>query len=106
MSIANESEPALEGWATSSALTCDHVWDSFLLLTLLEDHRTQCTTLHLPHGGDRRNRFTEAIRARNIHIKLFGQEELRHYCDKCTRKYKDADGNGESCCYNLLLTSG
>ena len=106
MSIANESEPAPEGWATSSALTCDHVWDSFLLLTLLEDHRTQRTTLHLPHGGDRRNRFTEAIRARNIRIKLFGQEELRHYCDKCTRKYKGADGNGESCCYNLPLTSG
>jgi hypothetical protein len=96
MSIANESKPAPGGWATSSALTSDHIWDSFLLLTLLEDHQTQRTTLSVPHGGDRRSRFTEAIRARNMRIKLFGQEELRHYCDKCTRKYKNAEGDGES----------
>ena len=52
MSIENEFEPAPEGWATFSTLTSDHVWDSFLLLTLLEDHRTQCTTLQIPHRKD------------------------------------------------------
>jgi len=95
VSIAKQAKPAPEGWATSSALTSDHVWDGFLLLSLLEDHQLQCTTLHLPHSGEHRNRFTEAICARNARIKLFGQEELHHYCDKCTHKYTDADGIGE-----------
>jgi len=84
VSIAKQAKSAPEGWATLSALTSDHVWDGFLLLSLLEDHQLQCTTLHLPHSGEHQNRF-----------KLFGQEELRHYCDKCTRKYTDADGIGE-----------
>jgi hypothetical protein len=42
--------------------------------------------------GEQVNRFTEAIKARNACIKLYGQEEVIHRCKKCTRIYKGEDG--------------
>src|SRR5882762_3038629 len=27
-------------------------------------------------------------------IQLYGQEEIQHYCNKCIRTYKNADGEG------------
>jgi hypothetical protein len=94
-SIAKDARPTPDGWATLFILTADHIWDGFLLLSLLEDYQTQHTTLHVPHSGEHQNRFTEAVKAWNQWIQLFGQEELRHYCDKCTWKYKDTKGNGK-----------
>ncbi|KAG2141394.1 uncharacterized protein EDB93DRAFT_1089446, partial [Suillus bovinus] len=48
--------------------------------------------LEVKHGGDHKDRFTAPMRARNLRIRLYGQEELRHYCTKCTVLYNNEDG--------------
>lgn len=94
MSIAKDAGPVPDGWPTF-ALSSDHVWDGFIILSLLEDHQTQGTVLCVPHGGERRDRYTAAVQARNTRIRLYGQEELRHICDKCSRYFTHADGSSE-----------
>ncbi|KAG2743345.1 hypothetical protein P692DRAFT_20746750, partial [Suillus brevipes Sb2] len=51
--------------------------------------------LEIKHGGDHRDRFTAPIRARNLCIRLYGQEELHYYCTKCTILH-DNNNNGAS----------
>lgn len=80
---------SIVGSLKSTTLTSDHVWDGFLILTLLEDNQQQRTILSVPHEGEQRERYTAAIRARNKRIQMFGQEELRHCCNKCTRRYRN-----------------
>ncbi|KAG1890516.1 uncharacterized protein F5891DRAFT_964873, partial [Suillus fuscotomentosus] len=74
-------------------VTGDHVWSGIVQLSLIKDLGFRAETLTVCHGGDHKDRFTEAIRARNLHIQMYGQEELRHYCSKCTILYDD-DGDG------------
>jgi hypothetical protein len=69
------------------------VWDSFLILSLLEDCHSRQQALMVPHDGTQKNRFTEAIRARNLRFRLYSQPEIRHYCKKCVRFYHGPDGN-------------
>ena len=79
-------------WPFKAALKGDHVQDGFTILSLLDDHNERNTTLVVPHTGDQANRFTDAIKARNARMKLYGQNEVAHRCQKCTRVYKDQDG--------------
>jgi hypothetical protein len=69
------------------------VWDTFILVSLLRDSLQQCIPLELPHTGLQKDRFSIAIRARNLRIQLYGQPEITHYCQKCTRFYKDENGH-------------
>jgi hypothetical protein len=48
----------------SSDLRTEHVWDGFCLLSLLEDHAKHDTILSVPHGGLQKDRFKEAMKAR------------------------------------------
>ena len=43
----------------------------------------------MPHTGAQKDRFTDALRARNLRFRLHGQPELRHCCNKCLRIYPD-----------------
>src|SRR5882724_89454 len=61
----------------------EQVWDGFCLLSLLEDHAHRHTVLTVPHDGDQKDRFMEAMRARNVRIEQAGQEEFAHVCKKC-----------------------
>ena len=79
-------------WTFKAALKGDHVQDAFIIVSLLEDHHERNTTLIVPHSGEQAKRFTEAIKARNARIKLYGQEEVIHRCKKCTRIYNGEDG--------------
>lgn len=74
-------------------VTGDHVWSGIVQLSLIEDLGLRAETLAVCHGGDHKDCFTKAIRARNLRVQMYGQEELRHYCSKCTILYDD-DGNG------------
>ena len=67
--------------------------DGFIIISLLDDCRERNTNLIVPHTGEKAHRFTAAIRARNARIKLYGQKEIHHHCKKCTRIYKDGEGN-------------
>ncbi|KAF8182922.1 hypothetical protein BJ912DRAFT_1023308 [Pholiota molesta] len=82
------------GWPFKAALKGDHVQDGFTILSLLEDHRKRNSTLKVPHTGEQAHRFTEAIKARNVRVKLYGQQGfVTHRCQKCTRIYEGQDGN-------------
>ena len=86
-------------WPFRAALKGDHVQDGFTILSLLDDHNECNTTLVVPYTGDQANRFTDAIKARNARMKLYGQNEVAHRCQKCTRVYKDQDGKGKHSIY-------
>jgi hypothetical protein len=77
-------------WAFGFTLTTEHVWDGFVILALMDDHHHRSQTLKVPHTGAQKDRFTEALKSRNIRFRVQGQPELRHYCKKCLRVY----GNG------------
>jgi len=74
-------------WQFSPEVTSDEVYDAFTILSLLEDCQLQRSTLVVPHGGLAKDRFTDAVRARNTRFRLCSQPELFHFCDKCTRFY-------------------
>lgn len=69
--------------------TMELVWDSFVLLSLLEDCQRCLVPLILPHTGLQRDRFTVAIRERNIWFHLYGQPSIQHYCKKCVQFFKN-----------------
>ena len=74
-------------WQFSSSLTTENVWDSFVLLALLQDHNERHSRLQLPHTGKQKDRFTEEMTTHNEQIICEGQPEIAHYCDKCMRTY-------------------
>jgi hypothetical protein len=77
----------LTSWQFNLEVTSDQVYDSFTIISLLEDFQVQKATLTVPHGGPAKERFTEAVRGRNNRFRLSSQPSLFHYCKKCTRFY-------------------
>ena len=75
-------------WQFSMEVTSDQVYDAFTILSLLEDCQLQNLTFIVPHGGSAKDRFTEAVCARNNRFWLTSQPVLLHFCNKCTRFYK------------------
>ncbi|KAF8122823.1 hypothetical protein EV363DRAFT_1130301, partial [Boletus edulis] len=73
-------------------LSGDHIWSAVVQISLIEDLALYNEVLMVPHGGEHKDRFTAAIRARNLRIQFYGQEELRHYCEKCTNLHFDENG--------------
>ncbi|KIJ05333.1 hypothetical protein PAXINDRAFT_93606 [Paxillus involutus ATCC 200175] len=49
-------------------LSDDHVWSAIVQLSLIEDLALEDTTLAVRHGGEHKDHFTDAIRARNLRI--------------------------------------
>lgn len=92
LSEQQERDFAAGGWQFGCVLTTDHVWDAFTILTLLDYNDRNGTCLHVPHTGEQKNRFTDAMRARNREIIQEGQDEIAHCCDKCLQVWKQADG--------------
>ena len=82
------------GWKFGFKLKTEHIWDAFVLLSLLHDSSAHTRHLELPQKGFQHSRFTKAMEERNERIVLEGQDEIGHSCDKCTRYYEliDADG--------------
>lgn len=90
-----ELQPHLPAdWPFAFKLQTPHVWDGFVLLSLLEDReKGDSGPLVVPHAGDQSDRFKLVMQERNQRIRLFGQPEVPHKCDKCTR-YFDKRGEG------------
>ncbi|KAJ7877878.1 hypothetical protein B0H13DRAFT_1631479 [Mycena leptocephala] len=88
-----ENRPDHPDWPPerSFKLRMEHVWDGFLLLSLLEDYEERKAVLCVPNTGGQSDRFTEAIRERNERIRLCGQPEWSHHCDKCMRVWNEGD---------------
>ena len=49
--------------------------------------------LCLPHTGNQKDHFTDAMIECNKQIVLQGQPKIGHYCDKCMHTYKTEDGS-------------
>ncbi|KAJ7190144.1 hypothetical protein GGX14DRAFT_580107 [Mycena pura] len=91
----SENRPIHEDWPPerSFKMRTEHVWDGFLLLSLLEDYDERKQVLCVPDTGEQSARFIEAIRERNARFRLAGQPEWSHYCDKCMIMRVWQDGN-------------
>ncbi|KAJ6525243.1 hypothetical protein DFH09DRAFT_936833 [Mycena vulgaris] len=99
-----ENFPEHPDWmGTSFKLRPEHVWDGFIILTLLEDYAGRGETLQVPHTGDQRDRFTAAMEERNMHIQLCGQPEWGHYCTKCLCVW---DENGKLTKVHVVVIDG
>jgi hypothetical protein len=85
-----ENQPGV--WQFGFELRPEQVWDGFCLLSLLEDHAQHHTVLAVPDDGTQKDRFTEAMKARNLRMQQAGQEEYAHACNKCVRVWEGADG--------------
>lgn len=79
------------GWPFVPTLSHEHVWDTFVILALLRDHKTSNLLLTVPHTGDQNDRFRAAMQERNERIVYLGQPEISHYCDGCMRVYVQAN---------------
>lgn len=77
-------------------ITTEHVWDAYVITSLLEDCKQRCKSLLVPHTGAQSDQFTAAMEARNRRIRLYGYEDsCLHYCAKCTRFYPLSDSDGK-----------
>ncbi|KAJ7165520.1 hypothetical protein C8R43DRAFT_1122234 [Mycena crocata] len=90
-----ENRPQHKDWPPSRSfhLRTEHVWDGFLVLSLLEDYEEHNKILQVPNTGEQNVRFNDAIREHNSRFRLNGQPEWSHYCNKCMRVWKESDGD-------------
>lgn len=80
-------------WDLGKKLTTEHVWDSFVILSLLEEHERKGEYLSVPHGGSQDARFKAAMDKRNKEYINEGlPDAVTHECDKCARVYTEPDG--------------
>ncbi|KAF8801527.1 hypothetical protein BYT27DRAFT_7114765 [Phlegmacium glaucopus] len=79
-------------WSLSNRLTTNHVWDGFLIYSLLEDRERQAVPLDVPHNGTQAKRFKAAMQERNRYIVLNGQPDaVQHVCNRCMRVFQNED---------------
>jgi hypothetical protein len=80
-------------WGLSNTLTTNHVWDGFVILSLLDDAVFRGHLLVVPHSGAQSDRFKAAMEERSQWIVLHGQPDaVRHACDLCMRIFLMPDG--------------
>ena len=71
-------------WPLGTKLTMYHIWDAFIISTLLKDHERQDTVLQVPHTGDQKDQFKDVMEECNNRFVLYGQPDaMRHVCNKC-----------------------
>jgi len=92
MAKGNEPPP---DWLFGFMLSSEHVWLAFYLYCLLEDVMEQHEYLVVKHTGDQKDHFSELVQVRNQRMRIEGQPEIMHFCDKCTRWFYGPDGRGE-----------
>lgn len=90
MSLSRQEATELDeaGWQFGFKLKTEHIWDAFVLLSLLRDREAHSRRLELPHKGLQSSRLTEAMQERNERIVTEGQDEIAQSCDRCTRYFK------------------
>lgn len=82
------------GWPWGFKLKTEHVWDGFVVLSLLRDCETRQRCLEVPHVGLQKDRFTAAMKQRNLRIVQEGQPEIDHWCRKCIRTFRERNPDG------------
>ncbi|KAF7300480.1 hypothetical protein HMN09_00932200 [Mycena chlorophos] len=92
LSGQKENDFAQGGWQFGCLMTTDHVYDAFVIVSLLEHHSKHDTQLVVPHKGEQKDRYTAAMEARNKDIVANGQDAIDHACDTCLRTCVYEDG--------------
>lgn len=103
MALSDNHKPP-PGWKFEFALESDHVWNGFMILSLLEDLSPRKETLSVPHTGLDQDRYKVAMQSRNRRMRLYSQPEIRHYCNKCTRF--TTDGTSLFTVFTILIDQG
>ncbi|KAG2152699.1 hypothetical protein DEU56DRAFT_727492 [Suillus clintonianus] len=94
-SVSRQNEFPLQ-WP-SPEVTLDHVWDTFIIISLLEDCRHRKRSLIVKQTGTQSERFNDAMAHRNQRMRSFGQPDARrHKCTKCCRVYEASTDAGLS----------
>lgn len=57
-------------WKLGNRLTPNHVWDGFIIYSLLQDRERRGFLLEVPHNGTQTDRFMEAMEERNRYISM------------------------------------
>jgi hypothetical protein len=96
LSFSQRETSSLEGagWPWGFKLKTEHVWDGFVILSLLRDCEGRLLQLEVPHTGLQKDRFTTTMRQRNLRFVRDGQPEVDHWCRKCTRIYRETNSDG------------
>jgi hypothetical protein len=96
--LSNPTYSQPSDWGLSNNLTTNQVWDSFVILSLLEDGVRRGRLLSVSHMGDQADRFKPAMEERSRWIVLNGQPgAVRHVCDLCMRVFLQPDGSLSAC---------
>lgn len=64
------------GWQFGFKLKNEHIWDAFIVLTLMEDCARQGVLLDIWNDGTQAHQFLTAMQACNERIVCEGQPEL------------------------------
>ncbi|KAG2037617.1 hypothetical protein BDR03DRAFT_1050033 [Suillus americanus] len=89
----SQGKCAPDSYLVKFEITGDHVWDAFVITTLLEDCKRCMCSLTVPQTGNQQDQFMQAMIDRNRCIQLYGFEDVRqHYCNRCTRMYANDQG--------------
>lgn len=88
-----EDDPP-NNWPCGFKLDTEHVWDVFVILSLLEHAERTAVHLEVPHSGYQKDRFMDAMISRNSYIIKMGQPELVHACNSCMHLLKDPATGG------------
>ena len=95
-----------ETWLFQPKLNTKNIYDGFVLLALLEDHQRHSSILSVPHEGEQSDWFKIVMQDRNHRVRLYGQDERLHWCEKCVQGYPATDGQCKSCNSYLDLKAG
>ncbi|KAG1808063.1 hypothetical protein EV424DRAFT_1350472 [Suillus variegatus] len=80
----------------SRDVTMDHVWNMFIICTLLEDCRECHCLLNVGQTVNQNKRFIEAMSDRNRHMRVYNQPLAHwHFCAKCTHIYNHGDNTNQ-----------
>ena len=93
VALSDRAKLETGGWQFGLKLTPNHIWDGFVIKSLLDDCDRNQKQLQVDHGGDQNLRFHAAMEERNERMILLGQDEVPHYCDRCMRVWEDEHGN-------------
>lgn len=86
-----------DGRPYTTNLQSEHLFDAFIIISLLQDCKIRGTTLVVPHEGEQSERFRAAMEAQNRRIRMSGHER-EHFCNKCIRVHNDSDGQRTYIC--------
>ncbi|KDR69915.1 hypothetical protein GALMADRAFT_76807 [Galerina marginata CBS 339.88] len=104
LSMRDQKDAEEGGWRFGMKLTTEHVWDAFVLWSLLGQHYRKNLLVSVPHTGEQKHRFTKLMQEQNDEIINEGQDQIDHYCDKCMHVWEDGDGNLYKC--QVIISDG